>query len=56
MYGHHASKTALNMVGHLLSYDLKDKEIAVGMLHPGFMRTEMTKGAGFDKFYDDADG
>ena len=32
MYGHHASKTALNMVGKLLSFDLKDKEIAVGML------------------------
>lgn len=31
-YGHHASKTALNMVGKLLSLDLKDKEIAVGMV------------------------
>ena len=33
MYGHHASKTALNMVGKLLSLDLKDKGIAVGMVH-----------------------
>ena len=31
-YGHHASKTALNMAGKLLSLDLKDKEIAVGMV------------------------
>ena len=31
-YAHHASKTALNMVGKLLSLDLKDKEIAVGMI------------------------
>lgn len=31
-YGHHASKTALNMVGKLLSLDLKDKQIAVGMV------------------------
>lgn len=43
-YGHHASKAALNMVGKLLSLDLKDKGIAVGMVHPGFMRTEMTRG------------
>lgn len=52
-YGHHASKTALNMVGKLLSLDLKEKDIAVGIVHPGFMRTEMTKGVGFDKFWDD---
>ncbi|KAI9810908.1 MAG: hypothetical protein M1827_005767 [Pycnora praestabilis] len=52
-YGHHASKAALNMVGKLLSFDLKDNDIAVGIIHPGFMRTEMTKGVGFDKFWDD---
>ena len=52
-YGHHASKTALNMVGRLLSLDLKDEGVAVGMVHPGFMRTEMTAGVGFDKFWDD---
>ncbi|RAK76989.1 oxidoreductase, short chain dehydrogenase/reductase family superfamily [Aspergillus fijiensis CBS 313.89] len=51
-YGHHASKAALNMVGKLLSLDLKDKGIAVGIVHPGFMRTEMTKGVGFDKYWD----
>ena len=32
MYGHHASKTALNMVGKLLAFDLKSKGIAVGMV------------------------
>ncbi|KAI9703947.1 MAG: hypothetical protein M1820_005729 [Bogoriella megaspora] len=52
MYGHHASKAALNMVGKLLSLDLKDKGVAVGLVHPGFMRTEMTKSVGFDKFWD----
>ncbi|KAJ6010994.1 hypothetical protein N7451_002406 [Penicillium sp. IBT 35674x] len=51
-YGHHASKAALNMVGKLLSLDLKPKGIAVGLVHPGFMRTEMTKGVGFDKYWD----
>ncbi|KAL4949000.1 hypothetical protein BDW69DRAFT_188744 [Aspergillus filifer] len=52
-YGHHASKTALNMVGKLLSLDVKDRGIAVGLVHPGFMRTEMTRGVGFDKYWDD---
>lgn len=55
-YGHHASKTALNMVGKLLSLDLKDKGIAVGLMHPGFMRTEMTKSVGFDKYWDAGGG
>lgn len=55
-YGHHASKAALNMVGKLLSLDLKDKGIAVGMLHPGFMRTDMTRGVGFDKYYNSGGG
>lgn len=32
-YGHHASKAALNMVGKLLSLDLKDENIAVGIVH-----------------------
>ncbi len=52
-YGHHASKAALNMVGKLLSLDLKGQGISVGIVHPGFMRTEMTKGVGFDKYWDD---
>ena len=55
-YGHHASKSALNMVGKLLSLDLKDKGVAVGLVHPGFMRTEMTKSVGFDKFWDAGGG
>lgn len=55
-YGHHASKSALNMVGRLLSFDLKPKGIAVGLVHPGFMRTEMTKSVGFDKYWDDGGG
>lgn len=51
-YGHHASKAALNMVGKLLSMDLEPKNIIVSIVHPGFMRTEMTKGVGFDQFWD----
>jgi NAD(P)-dependent dehydrogenase (short-subunit alcohol dehydrogenase family) len=53
MYGHHASKAAENMIGRLLSFDLKEKGIAVGLVHPGFMKTEMTKGVGFDQFYEE---
>lgn len=52
-YAHHASKAALNMVGKLLSLDLKDQGIIVSTVHPGFMRTEMTRGVGFDKYWDD---
>jgi NAD(P)-dependent dehydrogenase (short-subunit alcohol dehydrogenase family) len=51
-YAHHASKAALNMVGKLLSYDLKEDGIIVSLVHPGFMRTEMTRGVGFDKYWD----
>ena len=53
MFAHHASKAASNMVGKLLSLDLKSEGIAVVNIHPGFMRTEMTKSVGFDKYYDD---
>lgn len=52
-YAHHASKAALNMVGKLLSLDLKDKGVVVGLVHPGFMRTDMTKNVGFDKYWDE---
>lgn len=55
-FGHHASKAASNMVGKLLSLDLKDQGVAVGIVHPGFMRTEMTKGVGFDKYWDAGGG
>lgn len=55
-YGHHGSKAASNMMGKLLSLDLQDKEIVVCNVHPGFMRTEMTKGVGFDKFWDEGGG
>ncbi|KAH6981885.1 hypothetical protein BKA56DRAFT_584715 [Ilyonectria sp. MPI-CAGE-AT-0026] len=52
-YAHHASKAALNMAGKLLSLDLKEKGVIISIVHPGFMRTEMTKGVGFDKYWDD---
>ncbi|KAG5986208.1 hypothetical protein E4U54_005550 [Claviceps lovelessii] len=55
-YAHHASKAALNMVAKLLSLDLKERGIVVGLVHPGFMRTEMTRGVGYDKYWDEGGG
>lgn len=34
-FGHHAGKAALNMVGKLLSLDLKEDGVVVGIVHPG---------------------
>ena len=44
------------MSAKLLSLDLKERGVAVAVVHPGFMRTEMTKGVGFDKFWDEGGG
>ncbi|PHH83721.1 hypothetical protein CDD82_4683 [Ophiocordyceps australis] len=55
-YGHHGSKAALNMAGRLLSLDLEGEGIVVSMVHPGFMRTDMTAGVGFDKYWDQGHG
>ena len=41
-YGHHMSKSAANMMGVLLSQELKHKGVTVGILHPGFNKTDMT--------------
>lgn len=42
-FGHHMSKAAANMMGVLLAQELKSKSIAVGIFHPGFNKTDMTK-------------
>jgi len=41
-YGHHMSKAAANMAGVLLAQELKSKDIPVGILHPGFNKSDMT--------------
>lgn len=46
MYGYRISKTAVNMAGLNLSHDLKAKGIGVFLLHPGYVRTDMTSGGG----------
>ncbi len=45
-YGYRASKTAVNQVGMNLMHEFKPRGIAVGLLHPGLVATEMTGGQG----------
>lgn len=41
-YGYRMSKAAVNIGGVSLAHDLKPRGIAVAILHPGFVRTDMT--------------
>ena len=45
-YGYRMSKAAVNMAGVSLARDLKDKGVAVALLHPGMVATDMTGGQG----------
>jgi NAD(P)-dependent dehydrogenase (short-subunit alcohol dehydrogenase family) len=45
-YGYRMSKAAANMAGKNLSIELKKHGIAVGILHPGMVATEMTGNTG----------
>jgi NAD(P)-dependent dehydrogenase (short-subunit alcohol dehydrogenase family) len=45
-YGYRMSKAALNAAGVSLARDLKPRGVAVVILHPGAVRTEMTGGQG----------
>lgn len=47
-YGYRASKAAVNMIGTNLMHEFKPRGIAVGLLHPGLVATEMTGGSGID--------
>jgi NAD(P)-dependent dehydrogenase (short-subunit alcohol dehydrogenase family) len=46
MYGYRASKAAVNAVGRSLAMDLRERGVAVQLLHPGFVRTDLTRGNG----------
>ena len=41
-YGYRMSKAALNIASVSLANDLKERQIAVAILHPGWVRTRMT--------------
>jgi NAD(P)-dependent dehydrogenase (short-subunit alcohol dehydrogenase family) len=45
-YGYRMSKAALNMAGRSLAHDLRPRGIAVAILHPGWVQTDMTGGQG----------
>lgn len=45
-YGYRMSKAAVNMAGMCLARDLQEQGIAVALLHPGMVATEMTGGRG----------
>ena len=45
-YGYRMSKAAVNMAGVSLAHDLKDRGVAVALLHPGYVQTDMTGGRG----------
>jgi len=45
-YGYRMSKAAANMVGVNLSHDFRPRNIGVVLLHPGYVRTNMTGGNG----------
>lgn len=45
-YGYRASKAALNAIGKSLAVDLSERGIAVAILHPGWVQTDMTRHSG----------
>jgi NAD(P)-dependent dehydrogenase (short-subunit alcohol dehydrogenase family) len=45
-WGYRASKTAVNMIGRNLVHELSPRGIAVALLHPGLVATDMTNKTG----------
>ena len=45
-YGYRASKTAVNQIGTNLRHELMPRGVAVALLHPGMVATELTGGNG----------
>ena len=45
-FGYRMSKAALNIASVSLAHDLRSRGIAVAILHPGYVRTEMTGHSG----------
>jgi NAD(P)-dependent dehydrogenase (short-subunit alcohol dehydrogenase family) len=47
-YGYRMSKAAVNAAGVSLARDLRSRGVAVAIIHPGMVRTEMTGGQGIE--------
>jgi NAD(P)-dependent dehydrogenase (short-subunit alcohol dehydrogenase family) len=45
-YGYRMSKAAVNMAGVSLARDLSSRQIAVALIHPGFVKTDLTGNRG----------
>lgn len=45
-YGYRMSKAALNIAGVSLAHDLKEQDVAVALLHPGYVQTDMVNNSG----------
>jgi len=45
-WGYRASKTAVNMIGTNMMHEFRPRGIAVALLHPGLVATDMTGGSG----------
>ena len=45
-YGYRMSKAALNAAGKSLAIDLAPRGVSVAILHPGYVRTDMTRNSG----------
>lgn len=55
-YGYRLSKCAANAVGKSLAEDLRSQNVTVLLLHPGYVRTEMTRGNGLIDTPESAEG
>lgn len=55
-YGYRMSKAAVNMAGVNLAHDLKPRGIAVVLLHPGYVKTDLTGGGGNIEAHESARG
>jgi len=55
-YGYRMSKAAVNAAGKSLAIDLKPQGIAVAILHPGWVRTDMTGHNGLIDPHESASG
>jgi len=56
MYGYRMSKAAVNAAGKSLSIDFKDKNISVALIHPGYVKTDMTGHNGLIEVAESAEG
>merc|ERR1712004_112854 len=56
IYGYRMSKAAVNAAGKSLSIDLKDKQVSVALIHPGFVKTDMTSHDGLIEAAESAEG